>query len=204
MANQELVYEITKQPNLQPAQQAIYARVGDGGLKIVTVQLKSNNYPYDLTGKNITFEGVKPDGTRIIDTSGGIVLDPQGGVFRYAFPAQTFTARGQFRQAFFKVMLDDKVDTTIDVVVNVSPNLVEFGINSESYLSEYEQLISELKNKQKTFLTDLGQQADLSKAQLQNISDRLDNIKVQLATSDVVSKTEFNTKLNNAIFIKEG
>lgn len=204
MANQELVYEITKQQNLQPAQQAIYARVGDGGLKIVTVQLKSNNYPYDLTGKNVAFEGVKPDGTRIIDTSGGIVLDPQGGIFRYAFPAQTFTARGQFQQAFFKVMLGDKVDTTIDVMVNVSPNLVEFGINSESYLSEYEQLISELKDKQQTFLTDLGQQADLSKAQLQNISDRLDNIKIQLATSDVVSKIEFNTKLNNAIFIKEG
>lgn len=204
MANQELVYEITKQQNLQPAQQAIYARVGDGGLKIVTVQLKSNNYPYDLTGKNVAFEGVKPDGTRIIDTSGGIVLDPQGGIFRYAFPAQTFTARGKFRQAFFKVMLGDKVDTTIDVMVNVSPNLVEFGINSESYLSEYEQLISELKDKQQTFLTDLGQQADLSKAQLQNISDRLDNIKTQLATSDVVSKIEFNAKLNNAIFIKEG
>lgn len=204
MANQELVYEITKQQNLQPAQQAIYARVGDGGLKIVTVQLKSNNYPYDLTGKNVAFEGVKPDGTRIIDTSGGIVLDPQGGIFRYAFPAQTFTARGQFRQAFFKVMLGDNVDTTIDVVINVSPNLVEFGINSESYLSEYEQLISDLKTKQQTFLTDLGQQADLSKAQLQNISDRLDNIKTQLETSDVVSKIEFNAKLNNAVFIKEG
>ena len=204
MANQELVYEITKQQNLQPAQQAIYARVGDGGLKIVTVQLKSNNYPYDLTGKNVSFEGVKPDGTRIIDNSGGIVLDPQGGIFRYAFPAQTFTARGQFQQAFFKVMLGDNVDTTIDVEVNVSPNLVEFGINSESYLSEYEQLISELKDKQQTFLTDLGEQSDLSKAQLQNISDRLDNIKIQLASSDIVSKTEFNAKLNNAIFIKEG
>lgn len=203
MANQELVYEITKQQNLQPAQQAIYARVGDGGLKVVTVQLKSNNYPYDLTGKNVTFEGVKPDGTRIIDTSGGVVLDPQGGIFRYAFPAQTFTARGQFQQAFFKVMLGDKVDTTIDVEVNVSPNLVEFGINSESYLSEYEQLISELKDKQKAFLADLSEQNDLSKTQQQNISDRLDNIKTQLESIDIVSKIEFNAKLHNAIFIKE-
>lgn len=132
------------------------------------------------------------------------MLDPQGGIFRYVFPAQTFTARGRFQQAFFKVMLGDKVDTTIDVVVDVSPNLVEFGINSESYLSEYEQLISELKDKQQTFLTDLGQKVDLSKTQLQNISDRLDNIKTQLATNDVVSKTEFNTKLKNVVFIKEG
>lgn len=204
MANQELVYDITKQPNLQPAQQAIYARVGDGGLKTVTVKLNANNYPYDLTGKHVNFEGVKADSTRIIDTSSGIVLDPQGGIFRYVFPAQTFTARGRFQQAFFKVMLGDKVDTTIDVVVDVSPNLVEFGINSESYLSEYEQLISELKDKQQTFLTDLGQKVDLSKTQLQNISDRLDNIKTQLATNDVVSKTEFNTKLKNVVFIKEG
>lgn len=45
MANQELVYDITKQPNLQSVQQAIYARVGDGGLKSVTVQLNSNNSP---------------------------------------------------------------------------------------------------------------------------------------------------------------
>ncbi|RDG24832.1 phage baseplate upper protein [Lactiplantibacillus plantarum] len=193
MANQELVYDITKQPNLQPAQQAIYARVGDGGLKTVTVQLNANNYPYDLTGKNVNFEGVKADGTRIIDTSGGTVLDPQMGIFRYVFPTQTFTARGTFQQAFFKVVLGDKVDTTIDVLVDVSPNLVEFGINSESYLSEYEQLISKLKDKQQTFLTEL-----------KNISDRLDNIKIQLATKDVVSKAEFNNKINNAVFIKEG
>lgn len=130
------------------------------------------------------------------------MLDPQGGIFRYVFPPQTFTSRGQFRQAFFKVMLGDKVDTTIDVVVDVSPNLVEFGINSESYLSEYEQLISELKDKQQTFLTDLGQQAALSKGQLQNISDRLDNIKIQLATSDVVSKTELSTKLKMRFLLR--
>lgn len=193
MANQELVYDITKQPNLQTTQQAIYARVGDGGLKTVTVQLNSNNSPYDLTGKHVNFEGVKSDGTKIIDTSGGIVLDPQDGIFRYTFPPQTFTSRGPFRQAFFKVLLGDNVDTTIDVVVDVSPNLVEFGINSESYLSEYEQLISELKGKQQTFLTEL-----------KNISDRLDSIKIQLADKDVVSKVEFNNKINNAVFIKEG
>lgn len=35
-------------------------------------------------------------------------------------------------------MFGDKVDMIIDVVVDVLFNLVEFGINFESYLSEYE------------------------------------------------------------------
>ncbi len=73
MANQDLVFDISKAHLEQINQQLIIGRVGDGGLKAVTVSVISNGTPYDLTGKTVSFEGLKPDGTHIIDTNGGIV-----------------------------------------------------------------------------------------------------------------------------------
>ena len=74
MANQELSFDITKLGNQQEKQQYIVSRVGDGGLKAITISVTSNGTPYNITDLTPIF-GVKPDGERIIDTTGGIVLN---------------------------------------------------------------------------------------------------------------------------------
>ena len=74
MANQELSFDITKLGNQQEKQQYIVSRVGDGGLKAITISVTSNGTPYNITDLTPIFEG-KPDGERIIDTTGGIVLN---------------------------------------------------------------------------------------------------------------------------------
>lgn len=45
MANQDLFYDITKQGTSQEKQQYLVTRVGDGGLKTVTVTVWSNGTP---------------------------------------------------------------------------------------------------------------------------------------------------------------
>lgn len=88
MANQELTFDITKLGTQQEKQQYIVSRVGDGGLKAITISVTSNGTPYNITDLEPIFEGIKPDGEHIIDTTGGTVLDPKNGVFRYIFPQQ--------------------------------------------------------------------------------------------------------------------
>ena len=145
MANQELSFDITKLGNQQEKQQYIVSRVGDGGLKAITISVTSNGTPYNITDLTPIFEGVKPDGERIIDTTGGIVLNAKGGIFRYILPQQASTAEGDYQQAFFKLKRGEQTDSTIEVQMRVLKNKVEFGINSESYFTEYQKELERLR-----------------------------------------------------------
>ncbi|MGK9310665.1 BppU family phage baseplate upper protein, partial [Melissococcus plutonius] len=98
-------------------------------------------------GLSVFFEGLTSDGRHIIDKQNGLVLDPQNGVFRYSFPEEAFAVPGDYKQAFFKIMLGDKAISTMEFAIHIRENLVELGINSKDYLSEYDQLIKQLKQK---------------------------------------------------------
>ena len=66
MANQDLFFDITKQGTEQEKQQYIISRVGDGGLKAITITVYSNGRPYNITDLTPVFEGVKPDGSVLL------------------------------------------------------------------------------------------------------------------------------------------
>ncbi|MBF7103923.1 phage baseplate upper protein [Pediococcus pentosaceus] len=201
MANQDLVYDITKVPELQVKQQTLYARVGDGGLKAVTVKVLSNQADYNLTGLEPRFEGVKADGTRIIDQNGGVVLDPQGGVFRYVFPKQAFTAKGDYVQAFFVLIRGNQVDSTIDLNIKVQDNQVEFGINSKDYLTEYDQLIKEVTDKEENFKNDLNQRFVNYTDRIKAAEDRMAALEARFKANDYISHSELEGfMVNHALF----
>lgn len=151
MSNQYLSFDVTKQST---PQQLITGRQGDSQLKFVSVLLwdGEKNLPYDLTGKQIAFEALKPDGTHIVDHEGITILDAPHGLFRYSFNEQVFAVAGTMKQAFFKITHtdnDDQViaDSTLEINIHVLENRVEFGINSTDYLSEYDDLIAQVKQK---------------------------------------------------------
>ncbi|EJJ6363123.1 BppU family phage baseplate upper protein, partial [Staphylococcus pseudintermedius] len=203
MANQDLFYDITKQGTSQEKQQYLVTRVGDGGLKTVTITVWSNGTPYNLHGLTPVFEGVKPDGEKIIDTRGAIVLDPVNGVFRYTFPHQASTAEGEYRQAFFKMKRGEQTDSTLEVKINVLKNMVEFGINSESYFTEYQQKIAELEEKINTYLEELKTKAAGTEAQVEAnatlakaLKQQLDLIQSIANERELLTKGEFNEALN--------
>ncbi|MCU5745912.1 BppU family phage baseplate upper protein [Staphylococcus sp. SQ8-PEA] len=203
MVNQDLFYDITKQGTLQEKQQYLVTRVGDGGLKTVTVTVWSNGTPYNLNGLTPVFEGVKSDGEKIIDTRGAIVLDPVNGVFRYTFPHQASTAEGEYRQAFFKLKRGEQTDSTLEVKIKVLKNMVEFGINSESYFTEYQQKKAELEDKINTYLEELGTKATATEAQVKAnatlakaLKQQLDLIQSIANERELLTKGEFNEALN--------
>ncbi|WP_330937753.1 BppU family phage baseplate upper protein [Bacillus amyloliquefaciens] len=202
MANQDLVFDISKAHLEQINQQLIIGRVGDGGLKAVTVSVISNGTPYDLTGKTVSFEGLKPDGTHIIDTNGGIVLNAQGGIFRYVFPYQAFAAMGEYEQAFFKVSRDSQTDTTLEFKIKVLENKVEMGINSVSFISDFENLKAQLKQAYEDFLEQIKSDQDATqniiegtKTTIQSLQEQLNTLNTKIQNSDIVTTGQYNNDM---------
>ncbi|MCY8916292.1 BppU family phage baseplate upper protein [Bacillus atrophaeus] len=202
MANQDLVFDISKAHLEQINQQLIIGRVGDGGLKAVTVSVMSNGTPYDLTGKTVSFEGLKPDGTHIIDANGGIVLNAQGGIFRYVFPYQAFTAMGEYEQAFFKVSRDSQTDTTLEFKIKVLENKVEMGINSVSFISDFENLKAQLKQAYDDFLERIKSDQEVTqniiestKTTIQSLQEQLNTLNTKIQNSDIVTSGQYENDM---------
>lgn len=202
MANQELFFEITKQEQLQIPQQYVTGRLGDGGLKAVTVKVLSNGVPYDLTGLAGKFLGLKPDGKRVIDDSGFLILDAHQGVFRYIFPNEAFTFEGKYQEAFFKLYRGEQCDTTLSLQVNVLTNKIEMGINSTDYISDYEKLIRALNEKTDEFLKKIAEkennfeeQVKVIQGEVKNLQDAITNLEEKIKSDDLVTNKTLDEKL---------
>ncbi|WP_370928777.1 BppU family phage baseplate upper protein [Leuconostoc mesenteroides] len=181
MSNQYLSFDVTKQST---PQQLITGRQGDSQLKFVTMLFwdGDKNVPYDLTGKKVAFEALKPDNTHIVDYEGITVLDAPAGLVRYSFNEQVFSVAGTMQQAFFKITHTDSdnnviADSTLEVAINIVENRVEFGINSKDYLSEYDDLIAQVKKKFDDYAATVQDSIDKATALHADIIRYLDLIK---------------------------
>lgn len=191
MSNQYLTFDVTKS---NKKQQLIIGRQGDSQLKFVSILFwdGEKNVPYDLTGKQVVFEALKPDNTHIVDYEGITILNAKGGLARYAFNEQVFAAAGTMHQAFFKITQTDSnnnviTDSTLEISIKVLENRVEFGINSEDYLSEYDRLVAEVKKKFDDYAATV--QYSLDKAQ--EIHDQIIEYTNLINSSGVIKRAEF-------------
>ncbi|XZO08205.1 BppU family phage baseplate upper protein [Weissella paramesenteroides] len=195
MSNQYLSFDVTKQ---SAPQQLITGRQGDSQLKFVSVLLwdGDKNIPYDLTGKQIAFEALKPDGTHIVDYAGMTILDASHGLFRYSFNEQVFAIAGKMQQAFFKITHTDKdgqviADSTLEINIHILENRVEFGINSTDYLSEYEDLIAQVKQKFDDYAATVQDSIDKANA----LHDQIVAYTQLINDKQVLTLDEFNEKI---------
>lgn len=197
MSNQYLSFDVTKQ---SAPQQLITGRQGDSQLKFTSVLLwdGDKNIPYDLTGKQISFEALKPDGTHIVDYAGVTILDAPHGLFRYSFNEQVFAIAGKMQQAFFKITHTDKddqviADSTLEINIHILENRVEFGINSTDYLSEYDDLIAQVKQKFDDYAESVQ---DNIKGVAQTHAD-IEALIKQIADNQIVKQTDFDNYKDN-------
>lgn len=191
MSNQYLSFDVTKQ---SAPQQLIIGRQGDSQLKFVTMLFwdGDKNVPYDLTGKQVAFEALKPDNTHIVDYEGITVLDAPAGLVRYSFNEQVFSVAGTVQQAFFKITHTDSnknviADSTLEVAINILENRVEFGINSKDYLSEYDDLITQVKKKFDDYAATVKDSIDKAQA----LHDQIVNYTNLINSNGVILKSDF-------------
>lgn len=191
MSNQYLSFDVTKQ---SAPQQLIIGRQGDSQLKFVTMLFwdGDKNVPYDLTGKQVAFEALKPDNTHIVDYEGITILDAPAGLVRYSFNEQVFSVAGTMQQAFFKITHTDSdnnviSDSTLEVAINIIENRVEFGINSKDYLSEYDDLIAQVKKKFDDYATTVKDSIDKAQA----LHDQIVNYTNLINSNGVILRSDF-------------
>lgn len=203
MSNQYLSFDVTKQ---SAPQQLITGRQGDSQLKFVSVLLwdGDKNIPYDLTGKQVAFEALKPDGTHIVDYDGITTLDAPHGLFRYSFNEQVFAIAGTMKQAFFKITHTDKddqviTDSTLEINIHILENRVEFGINSTDYLSEYDDLIAQVKKKFEDYADTV--QDSIDKAQ--QVHDEVTKLLAQLDDIELAMKRRVAVKDSNTVKLSQ-
>lgn len=129
----------------------IQARQYDSGMRQVIVKVyrgdNAKDYvPMDLTGINPVFEGVLPDTThRVYDNAHAVILDAQGGEFRFDFQAPVFAVAGSYKQAFFRLMKDGQSIATLEFNLQVMADKVVSGLVPADYITPFNDLYSQLE-----------------------------------------------------------
>ncbi|NXZ96788.1 BppU family phage baseplate upper protein [Lactobacillus salivarius] len=134
-------------------------RIGEDTARQVFVNVKygPNNEAYDLTGIIPEFCGLTAKGGpenrnySIIDNWHSVMIDPQGGRFRFDFPKDAFAVAGSYKQAFFNLKREGsgEVVATLEFDMKVMANFVYSNIIPKDFITPYlevlDRLISEFK-----------------------------------------------------------
>lgn len=125
----------------------IQARQYEDGMRQVFVTMKNEDgSPFDLTGCNVWFEGILPDGVhKILDAKHGVAIDPVNGKFRFDMPKQAFAVAGSYVQAFFRIMKDGANVTTLEFDLQVLADKVISGLIPRDYVTPFEDLYDQLQ-----------------------------------------------------------
>lgn len=181
-------------------------RIGEDAARQVFVNVKygPNNEAYDLTGIIPEFCGLTAKGGpenrnySIIDNWHSVMVDPQGGRFRFDFPKDAFAVAGSYKQAFFNLKREGsgEVVATLEFDMKVMANFVYSNIIPKDFITPYlevlDRLISEFKqgNVQKEELISELQKTvqnklDIIEATFKSTNDTLESLR---ATANSLSE----------------
>ncbi|BAR82292.1 uncharacterized protein KNN_01445 [Bacillus thuringiensis serovar tolworthi] len=128
----------------------VTGRMGDLESNTVDVYIKNGGEPCPLTNLTVFYECVKPDDTAIRDEKGVNIIDAAKGYFTYTFPAEVFSAPGQVKRSFFSIEKDKTFRaTTQDFLVISLHDALTGHIESETYISEFDQVLEMVKGYRK-------------------------------------------------------
>lgn len=125
-------------------------------------------------------------------------------MFRYILPQQVSTAEGDYQQAFFKLKRGEQTDSTLEVKLRVLKNKVEFGINSESYFTEYQAELERLKNTVNNGVEELNRKSEQVGAKINGqvetakaLTTQLEALQSSVSSNQLVTKLDLNKQISN-------
>lgn len=190
--NQSTYVNLT--PNFQ-------GRVGDSRAS-VDLWFKRNGLPLDLTNREIAFSGVDPQGKHFnaigfayYDKPGA---DMQAGRVNFYFPVGTFQTEGQWdtSSTYFTVKDDKGKVSTIGVLINVLPNMVEMGINAKPFETDLDRALTEFKSymdSKKIDVDNATKQIDTMNGSISALNSTIDAYTNLINTKAVPTKNEMKT-----------
>lgn len=135
--------DINKQAIIKPV---VILRQGDHDIDTMQVSLSVANEPMDLTGATVTFMGNTANGRQIIDDAHVKIIDAKGGVFEYVFPSEASSDIGEYKVAYFSIILGNGQSSTMDFRVQVLSGVDISAPVASEYISHYDTMVSELNS----------------------------------------------------------
>lgn len=143
--------DINKQAIIKPV---VILRQGDHDIDTMQVSLSVANEPMDLTGATVTFMGNTADGRQIIDDAHVKIIDAKGGVFEYVFPSEASSDIGEYKVAYFSIILGNGQSSTMDFRVQVLSGVDISAPVASEYISHYDTMVSELNSAYDSFVNE--------------------------------------------------
>lgn len=143
--------DINKQAIIKPV---VILRQGDHDIDTMQVSLSVANEPMDLTGATVTFMGNTADGRQIIDDAHVKIIDAKGGVFEYVFPSEASSDIGEYKVAYFSIILANGQSSTMDFRVQVLSGVDISAPVASEYISHYDTMVSELNSAYDSFVNE--------------------------------------------------
>lgn len=135
--------DINKQAIIKPV---VILRQGDHDIDTMQVSLSVANEPMDLTGATVTFMGNTANGRQIIDDAHVKIIDAKGGVFEYVFPSQASSDIGEYKVAYFSIILANGQSSTMDFRVQVLSGVDISAPVASEYITHYDTMVTALNS----------------------------------------------------------
>lgn len=143
--------DINKQAIIKPV---VILRQGDHDIDTMQVSLSVANEPMDLTGATVTFMGNTANGRQIIDDAHVKIIDAKGGVFEYVFPSEASSDIGEYKVAYFSIILGNGQSSTMDFRVQVLSGVDISAPAASEYVSHYDTMVTELNSAYDSFVNE--------------------------------------------------
>ena len=143
--------DINKQAIIKPV---VILRQGDHDIDTMQVSLSVANEPMDLTGATVTFMGNTANGRQIIDDVHVKIIDAKGGVFEYVFPSEAASDIGEYKVAYFSIILANGQSSTMDFRVQVLSGVDISAPAASEYVSHYDTMVSTLNSAYDSFVNE--------------------------------------------------
>lgn len=135
--------DINKQAIIKPV---VILRQGDHDIDTMQVSLSVANEPMNLTGATVTFMGSTANGRQIIDDAHVKIIDAKGGVFEYVFPSQAASDIGEYKVAYFSIILANGQSSTMDFRVQVLSGVDISAPVASEYITHYDTMVTALNS----------------------------------------------------------
>ena len=135
--------DINKQAIIKPV---VILRQGDHDIDTMHVSLSVANEPMDLTGATVTFMGNTANGSKILDDKHVKIIDANGGVFEYVFPSEASSDIGEYKVAYFSIILANGQSSTMDFRVQVLSGVDISAPVASEYIAHYDTMVSNLNS----------------------------------------------------------
>ncbi|MDX5865392.1 BppU family phage baseplate upper protein [Bacillus cereus group sp. BfR-BA-01119] len=189
----KLVLDINKTQQAQ-LNAVVTGRQGDKETVTVNVFIVDSGVPYNLTGQDIYYEGLKPNNAYVRDKTGVKMINATQGNFEYTFRPETFGVAGVGRRSYFSIEQGGTVRaSTQDFGIVTLADAMTGNTMSGPYISELEQLIQEAQ----WLVNDINSRWTSINTQLTQLQNKLNTMDVVKRSGDTMtgSLSMSNTKV---------